>query len=63
MKPLAFRVQEDDPSLANFSIRAEDESYPLRARTMARDYGIGVAQRHMAAALYTGDTTYTAPTL
>jgi hypothetical protein len=63
MKPLAFRVQEDDPSLANFSIRAEDESYPLRARTMARDYGIGVAQRHMAAVLYTGDTTYTAPTL
>lgn len=63
MKPLAFRVQEDDPGLSQFSIRAEDETYPLRARTMARDFGVAPAQRHMAAALYVGNASYVAPTL
>lgn len=63
IKPLAFRIQEDDPTLSDFTIRAEDESYPLRARTMARDFGVSVARRHMAAALFVGASSYTAPTI
>ena len=63
MKPLAFRVQEDDATLSEFSIRAEDESYPLRARTMARDFGVAPANRHMAASLFVGNTSYVAPVL
>lgn len=63
MKPLAYRTHENDATLAEFSIRAEDESYPLRAKTMARDYGIAVGQRHMASVLYTGGSSYVAPTL
>lgn len=63
IKPLAFRTPEDDPTLGNFDVRAEDERYPLRARTMARDFGVGVARRGMISVLYAGGTTYTAPTL
>lgn len=62
-KPLAFRFQEDDPSLSDFTIRYENESFPLRAQVIARDFGVAPAQRHMAAAMYYGGgTSYVAPT-
>lgn len=62
-KPLYFRIPEDDPSLGNFDIRAEDEKYPLRARTLARDFGVSVLSRGKGAVLYTGGTSYVQPTL
>jgi hypothetical protein len=60
-KPLAWRTPEDDPTLGVFDIRAEDERYPLRARTMARDFGISVARRGKGAVLYAGGTSYVKP--
>jgi hypothetical protein len=48
---------------ANFRLVWEDEHYPLRARTMEREFGIGVWNRLGAAILYTGGTSYVQPTL
>lgn len=62
-KPLLYRIPEDDPTLGNFDVRATDEKYPLRANTLARDFGVSVARRGKGAVLYIGGTTYVAPTL
>jgi hypothetical protein len=58
--PLLYRT--DPATSSNLEIAAEDESYPLRARTMARYFGFGVWNRANGAVLYTGNTTYAAPT-
>lgn len=42
---------------------AEDEKYPLRARTVEREFGMGVWNRDKAAILYTANSTYAAPTI
>lgn len=47
----------------NFQIVAEHEHFPLRAQHMEREFGVGVWNRFGAAILYTGDTTYAAPTI
>jgi hypothetical protein len=59
-KPLAMR----EPSIGDRGLHLiiDDEHYPLRARAMAREYGLGVQNRLTAAILYTGNTSYTAPT-
>jgi hypothetical protein len=61
VKPLVLR--ERTPGAGSLTIAAEDEAYPLRARTMESEFGIGVWQRAGAAVLYTGGTSYTAPTI
>ena len=63
MKPLAFRTRPNG-ALADwgFRKRVDSESFPLYAETLARDYGIGVWHRHMAAFLRTNNATYSAPT-
>lgn len=60
-KPLCFR--ERTPGSSGLIVAAEDEAYPLRARTLEAEFGISVWNRVSAAVLYTGNTTYAAPTL
>lgn len=62
MKPLQFRTRPNG-AFADFGLRARVQSHPLYGDTWARDYGIAVRNRHMAAALYIGNATYTAPVL
>jgi hypothetical protein len=45
-----------------FAIQAENEAYPLRARDVGREYGVGVVNRHKAAVQYSANATYAAPT-
>jgi len=58
-KPLVMRIRS--AQAAGLVIAADDESHPLRAQTMEREYGISVWNRTAAAALYTGNATYAAP--
>jgi hypothetical protein len=44
-------------------IAAEDEHYPLRARTLESEFGFGVWTRTNGAVLYVGGTSYVAPTI
>jgi hypothetical protein len=60
-KPLFIRSRTADSN--RLVIVAEDEKYPLRARTYAREFGVGVWNRTSAAVLYTASGTYAAPTL
>jgi hypothetical protein len=64
MKPLAFRTRPGGV-LADFGFRGRyrSEDFPLYADTLARDYGIGVRQRHMVAVRKTDNATYSAPTI
>jgi hypothetical protein len=45
------------------TVAAEDEHYPLRARTLESEFGFGVWTRTNGAVLYVGGTSYTAPTI
>jgi len=47
----------------NLVLAAEDEAYPLRARTLEAEFGFGVWNRTNGAVLYTGNTSYSAPTI
>jgi hypothetical protein len=60
-KPLVVRSRNANGS--QLLLAAEDEKYPLRARTYEREFGIGVWNRMNAAILYTASGTYAAPTL
>ena len=63
-KPLVLR--ERAPGSGGLVIAAEDESHPLRARILEREFGVGVWNRVAGAALYidTGAASaYVAPTL
>jgi hypothetical protein len=57
-----FRVRQAAGGFGDLQIAAEDEQYPLRARFMEREFGIGVWNRTAAAVLYTANSTYSAPT-
>lgn len=59
-RPLVMRQR---PGGTGMVVAAEDEAHPLRARTLEREFGIGVWQRTNGAALYTGNATYAAPTI
>jgi hypothetical protein len=61
-RPLVFRVRQAAGGFGDLQIAAEDEQYPLRARFMEREFGIGVWNRTAAAVLYTASGTYAAPT-
>ena len=61
-KPLAIRTRSGTLSgLGAWGLIAENEAHPLRAQNFFREIGVGVANRHKAAALYTGNATYAAP--
>jgi hypothetical protein len=60
-KPLVKR--ERRAGAGNLVVAAEDEKYPLRARTLEAEFGFGVWNRTNGAVLYTNNTTYTAPTI
>lgn len=61
-KPLAIRTRTGSLTGSGaFRIVAEHEHYPLRARNLGREYGVGVVGRHKAAALRSNNTTYAIP--
>lgn len=60
-KPLVMR--ERFAGTGDLVIAAEDEEYPLRARFLEREFGIGVWNRTNGACLYLSNATYAAPTL
>jgi hypothetical protein len=60
-KPLVKR--ERRAGSGNLVIAAEDEAYPLRARTLEAEFGFGVWNRTNGAALRTNNATYAAPTI
>lgn len=61
-KPLRFRTRRG-AGRGNLAIQFEDEAYPLRARMVEREFGVGVWGRTKAAILDTANATYTAPTI
>lgn len=48
---------------STLGLEFEDEEHPLRARTYAREFGLGVWNRTNGAVLDVAHTTYTAPTI
>lgn len=44
-----------------FQLRAEHEHYPLRARHLGREFGVGVVGRHKAAVLRSNNAAYAIP--
>jgi hypothetical protein len=60
-KPLVLRERMAGSS--GLQIAAEDEAYPLRARTLEAEFGVGVWNRTNGAILYTGGTSYSTPTI
>lgn len=60
-KPLVMR--ERNPGDSGLQIVADDEAYPLRARTLESEFGLGVYTRTNGAVLYAGDTTYAMPSI
>lgn len=59
-KILAYR-RPMEGGTGDLEMLFQDESYPLRADAMGREFGIGVQDRVGAAVLMVGDTTYAAP--
>jgi hypothetical protein len=60
-KPLAVRSRNATSN--NLVLVAEDEKYPLRAKTFEREFGVGAWTRTAASVLYTASGTYAAPTI
>lgn len=60
-KPLRMRTRRDGSG--DLELLYEDEAYPLRARTVQREFGLSVWGRTSAAVLMTGGSSYVAPTL
>lgn len=61
IKPLVLRTRQGgSPDLV---IAAEDEAYPLRAKTLEAEFGVGVWQRVGMAVLFVGGTSYVTPTI
>jgi hypothetical protein len=64
MKPLRIRTRSGTlDGLGSLSIAADHEHYPLRAQTMDREFGVAAWTRWNGAALYTGNATYSSPTI
>lgn len=61
-RPLAFRTRGGSAGLGALQLVAADESYPLRAETMEREFGVSVWGRSQGAVLYTANATYSIPT-
>lgn len=59
--PLVLRRRSDRTGALRLVY--EDETHPLRARVLEREYGIGVWNRTNGAVLYTGSGTYASPSL
>jgi len=55
-------VMRERPGSGGLVIAAEDENYPLRARTMEREFGVGVFERTNGACLQITAGAYSAPT-
>src|SRR6266704_1139910 len=62
-KPLMVRTRPTAGTTNRGSLRiaAQNESYPLRATYLEREYGVGVYERTNGACLYTGGGSYVAP--
>lgn len=61
-RPLAIRTRTGDlTGSGSFRIIADHEHYPLRARNLGREYGVGVIGRHKAAVLKSNNATYSPP--
>lgn len=61
-KPLRLRTRPTaGTNRGALRVAAQIASYPLMATYMEREYGIGVYERTNGAALYTGNSTYSAP--
>ncbi|MEO5859172.1 MAG: hypothetical protein ABIR33_09515 [Pyrinomonadaceae bacterium] len=60
-KPLVLR--ERTAGSSGLMIAAEDEAYPLRAKTLEAEFGVGVWTRTNGAVLYVGGTSYVIPTV
>ncbi len=52
-----------DAYQGGFGLLYEDENFPLRARAMGREFGVGAIRGHKAAVGFSGNATYTAPAL
>lgn len=62
VKPLAVRTQTGTLTGSGaFRILAEHEHYPLRARHMGREFGIGIVGRHKAAVMRSNNASYAVP--
>lgn len=61
--PQPVVIRERAAGTSNLVLAAEDEAYPLRARTLEAEFGSGIWTRTNGAVLYTGDTTYASPTI
>lgn len=64
-KALAIRTRSGsmggDAYQGGFGLLFEDESFPLRARAVGREFGVGVVERHKAAIGYSGGASYVMP--
>jgi len=62
-KPLRMRTRATANTVnrGNLRIAAQLGAYPLMATFMEREYGIGVYERQNGACLYTGGSSYVAP--
>jgi hypothetical protein len=60
-KPLVLR--ERTAGSHGLQIAAEDEAYPLRAKTLEAEFGVGAWNRTNGAVLYVGGTSYVIPTI
>jgi hypothetical protein len=58
-RPIVMRVRNIGDGL---DLTADDESHPLRAQVMEREFGFGAWNRTNGAALRTNNATYAAPT-
>lgn len=62
-KPLVFRRPERNPARGDLRMVADNETYPLRAQSWERNFGLSVWNRTNGAVLDTTHTTYTAPAI
>lgn len=61
-KPLAIRTRTGSLTGSGaFRVIAEHEHFPIRARNMGREFGVGVVGRHKAAVLRSNNGTYAIP--
>jgi hypothetical protein len=60
---LRLRRRDGGVQPGQLRLITDNEQFPLRAREFRREFGLGVWNRFGAAILYTGGTTYVAPTI
>jgi hypothetical protein len=59
----AALVRRTRTGTGNLELLFDNETYPLRARALGREFGFGVYNRVAAACLYVNATSYTNPTI